>query len=257
MRQNTRRDRLYKRGSLTIEAALVLPIFIFMMVCVMSLSALLLFQLSLKASMQEEMKLCAMQNVEGQIPSADEMAQRILSPINEIILAIAPVEGKSDGIEFSEEGSTDEILRLQARYKAKLYYDFADLFAREFAQEAVYHNWDGYRLGLCSDVGDVEEEYVYITETGEVYHRSRNCSHIRLRIRQIAGSQIETARNSSGGRYKSCEHCHSRPTDGSIYITEDGDRYHNSLSCSGLKRTVTAVPISQVGDRRPCSRCGG
>ena len=41
-----------------------------------------------------------------------------------------------------------------------------------------------------------------------------------------------------------------------IYITSQGNRYHTQLNCSGLKRTIYTVPLSQTGGRGRCSKCG-
>lgn len=98
-----------------------------------------------------------------------------------------------------------------------------------------------------------ENKYVYITETGEAYHTSRTCYHIKLTIRQIPDGELSD-------RYQNlspCERCaEGRTTDGTVYITETGDRYHLSVSCSGLKRTVMRVKQKNVGSIPPCSNCG-
>ena len=100
------------------------------------------------------------------------------------------------------------------------------------------------------------KQMVYVTETGTVYHLSRSCTHLDLAISPVTSEQLSASRNASGGNYRVCELCGmSAASQGTYYITKEGDRYHSSLSCSGLKRTVYEIPISQVGDRRPCSRC--
>ena len=99
-----------------------------------------------------------------------------------------------------------------------------------------------------------DDETVYVTETGLVYHRDYHCSYLDLSIHLVSMQEISSLRNKSGGKYYPCEHC-AEQSVGMVYITENGDRYHNSLSCSGLKRTIYAVPLSEVAGKGACSRC--
>ena len=96
---------------------------------------------------------------------------------------------------------------------------------------------------------------VYVTETGLVYHRDYHCTHLELSIHMVLQSEIESLRNEGGGKYHPCQHC-MKGAGGGVYITDTGDRYHSSLSCSGLKRTIYAVPLSEVAGKGACSRCG-
>ena len=74
----------------------------------------------------------------------------------------------------------------------------------------------------------------------------------------VAKTQLGELRNSSGGIYHLCERCGWMPgNDGNCYVTDYGDRYHTSLSCSGLKRKVYTVPLSEVKGKGACSKCGG
>ncbi|MBR5420496.1 MAG: hypothetical protein IK115_05040 [Lachnospiraceae bacterium] len=119
------------------------------------------------------------------------------------------------------------------------------------------HAWTGYQLGSgAGGGGDSGERMVYITETGTVYHLTRSCTHLKLSITAVSREALATARNGGGGRYRPCEIC-GGGNGGTVFITNEGDRYHSSLGCSGLKRTIYEIPISQVGGRRCCSRCGG
>ena len=99
---------------------------------------------------------------------------------------------------------------------------------------------------------------VYITKTGSVYHTTKECSAINLKIKKADFSQVLFLRNNQGEKYKKCEICAraTTVTGTEVFITEEGNRYHNSLQCSGLKRDVIAIDFSQIGERRACSKCG-
>ena len=61
-----------------------------------------------------------------------------------------------------------------------------------------------------------------------------------------------------GFNYDPCGHCTKGQKMGAtIYITAEGACYHYRLDCSGLKRTIYMIPKKQVGNKKPCSRCGG
>lgn len=106
------------------------------------------------------------------------------------------------------------------------------------------------------DISKSKEE-VYITKYGKVYHITKECTHLILHISKIAYGKVDEARNASGGSYSQCEFCGNKKmqNDFYVFITEDGNRYHTELKCSGITRNIIEIDISEVGDRAPCSGC--
>lgn len=115
--------------------------------------------------------------------------------------------------------------------------------------------WTGYDV-MSSQPEDIEEEWVYITPGGEAYHRSRNCSYLNPKILSAVTKDIENYRNKDGEIYRLCLTCKNGSLTGICFYTEYGNRYHTSLQCSSLKRTIEAVRLSDVGSRHACSKCG-
>lgn len=118
------------------------------------------------------------------------------------------------------------------------------------------HAWTGYELSRA-DKSNAEELYVYVTETGTVYHKNRSCSYLNPSIKQVAVSSVKDQRNKSGAIYYACPLCDDRSMGESCYITDYGTNYHTSITCSGLKRTIYEVKLSEVRGKGPCSKCGG
>ena len=139
---------------------------------------------------------------------------------------------------------------------AKLPFAVVGFGSRGTVQKVTVRSWVGY-TGESFQAGG-KEELVYRTPEGEVYHRSRDCTYLRLTIRSVTSAELSGLRNESGGKYTPCEYCvKKQQADMLVYITDYGNSYHNKNTCQGLKRTIMAVPLSQVGGLRSCSRCGG
>lgn len=160
---------------------------------------------------------------------------------------------------FMQDGETVDVIAI---YRVRFPVLFFNLRDYTVVQRVRTRGFIGDKImGEESDEEDSEitEEMVYVTKTGRVYHKTKECSHLKLSISNITFNSVGNARNSSGGKYKACEVCSKgKKIKGiqTVYITNDGDRYHTSLGCSGLKRTIYTIAISKVGNKKPCSRCG-
>lgn len=159
------------------------------------------------------------------------------------------------GISLMQSDFSGNYVELKAVYRMKLPVSLLGKIQFQIVQEAKCRKWTGYQIGENSKESD---EWLYYTEHGTVYHTRRSCTHLDLSIRGVSYTQAASARNKSGGRYHKCEKCQKGASGhGMVYITDYGDRYHSSLSCSGLKRTIYMIRKSEASDKRLCSKCGG
>ncbi|MCF0146015.1 MAG: hypothetical protein HUJ73_05460 [Eubacterium sp.] len=107
-----------------------------------------------------------------------------------------------------------------------------------------------------STQGFTSDELVYVTNYESVYHTTSQCTHLALSVQSVSGSSVWHLRNSGGETYHACEKCvGSGGKNSTVYITKEGNRYHNSAECSGLKRTTKLVRKSETAGLHICSRC--
>lgn len=120
--------------------------------------------------------------------------------------------------------------------------------------KVIYRKWTGYDIsGIKCEVS--EDEYVYVAEYGSVYHCNRACKHLSVSIKMVSSNDIENIRNKFMEKYTMCEICKGAGS-GILFITEGGNKYHGSASCSGLKRSVKTIKLSEVEGMPACSECG-
>lgn len=271
---NTSQNSKKRRGSMTLEAAMVLPLFLFAVLNLFRAVNDITLHVKMQTAMHQtglalarhayayerigqgfELPDSALADV---VFSQAYVRDRVVDAVGEAEFIRAGIHNGADGVSFlhSEILEGDRITMV-ADYPAEALFLPERFSSFRMVNRVCLRKWTGYDSAAGMENADVPERIVYVTEYGEVYHCSRNCYHINVRIRQTDAEALDGERNGNGGRYLPCELCGGRRTDGVFYITEEGERYHTTASCSGLRRTVRAIPISEVGSRIPCSHCGG
>ncbi|MGN1024384.1 MAG: hypothetical protein ACI4OJ_12840 [Lachnospiraceae bacterium] len=264
-------------ASLTVEAAIVLPLFLFFCTNVLWLFEMVRFQSSMLLALHDAGQETAAYAFLAEAAKDLSVGEENLSfPVgaaggalfsegfvrNEVapkLQAAHTVAGGVGGISYlqSEYDLVQGTVLLAADYQFR---PFVPLIAPPGipAQTVAYcHLWTGYEK-TPEGIGDADTAVVYVTPTGEVYHRDRNCTYLAPSVQEISASHLGDARNSGGGRYYACEVCHPARS-GILFITRSGNRYHCRMDCPSLKRTANAVTLGWALEHgyRACSKCGG
>ncbi len=282
--------KISREGSLTIEAAFVLPLFLYFILAFLYFIQILMLQEYIQqgitrmglnfaktayvyedfTGITEAMNFDTTifgQELElglGDFTAAiiDKTVLKTISDnyLNTDFINRSCIEKGFQGISFEgssilkEGGCIDIIVSYRAAPPISLF----PLDSIKLLQRVRVRGWTGIKVTAAYSLEDDTgvEEAVYITETGKVYHKSASCSHIRLSIRAVNGIP-DSYRNTGGGKYHACKECcrGSVEPSGTFFITEDGSSYHIVRSCPALKRTVRQITISEIGSRTPCKRC--
>lgn len=149
----------------------------------------------------------------------------------------------------------EDIIRLQNTALVKAPFSFFAMPTCKIDTRCVVKSWTGYDVTGLGEWKQ-EENMVYITEYGEVYHKNRECSYLCLSIQATDAGSVNDKRNEAGERYLPCEYCKSDSMITVVYVTAYGNRYHITTGCRGIKRTVNRVPISRIKEETPCKKCG-
>lgn len=240
------------KGSITVEAALAVPIFFLAVVSLLYLMEIMSVRTAVRAGLQAAAKQRMQESYAAEVlPS--QVERDMVHFIGAKRLERSVIVGGSGGLhcEDSHISLHTGIGTLAVRYDVRLPIPMFGVPPVTYKESMRVKTWTGYEKNMF---GNQEDDTVYITETGLVYHRDYHCTHLELSIRMVQASETALLRNESGGKYYPCEHCAQADSE-AVYITDTGDRYHSSLKCSGLKRTVYAVPISEAAGKGACSRC--
>lgn len=259
---------LSTKGSFTLEAAVLVPLFTGFLVAILFFFRVIQVQENLYEAMVHTGRTLSVTAFGEQFGVGEE----VLTPVS-YVAANAAVHkryqsGFTDqdqayrflisgmpGLSLLRSDTTGDFIDLKADYSVRLPIDFFGSKWILGAQECKVRKWNGYQKDAAGTETD-DEIWVYITPHGTVYHKDRNCNYLDLTIRSVDRSSVDHLRNKDGSCYYACEVCGNRKTAGAYYITDYGTSYHTSITCSGLRRSIQMVRLSECEGRGPCSKCG-
>lgn len=282
------------RGSLTIEAALSLTLFLFMVILLSVPMELLNTQrkvqmvletaareISRQAWLAGEIKNGELWNGEppdesdtGKIEEKEsteetenalwtvDLSEAAAALFLERAIRNATGSGRLESLDCSGTriSSDREVIDLRAKYSLKLPFSVFALDSVRMSSRSKRRGWIGREGGRLSGVPAEEEGQVmvYVGKASVRYHTSPECHYLSNRTIPVSFEAVEEYRNASGSGYKSCGICGSEAGAGQIvYLFPNGENYHSRLDCSSLSFYLRKVPLEEVSHLGCCSYCGG
>lgn len=249
-------------ASMTVEAALVLPLFLFAGCILMQPFPIL----NTQRQVQEILEVAA-EDISQNAGVAWNGAQ-ISEPMTEAAAwayaeafvrkktAALPIQNLSlKQSQLLKDGKTIDLI---AHYQVRMPFPVLGVREVEQTNRSFRYAWTGLDGPVDGAGGrqDADEAVVYVGRDSTRYHVSRSCHYLSTELKAVSYADLEVYRSKDGARYKPCDRC-GASHGAVVYITPYGERYHSNQECSALAAYVREVPKSQVEYLGPCSYCGG
>lgn len=185
------------KGSITVEASIVLPLFIFTLISIIYFFNLIFIQINMQIQLENVAKsinasTCITTGMDVNLSDSENslMENVIIDAagtiaintlfINEDIKSFADntlIVNGSEGLSFlgSDVTNTDYPLKLLLSYKVRMPFIPEDIFTFNITHQCYFKAFNGKKLAKT-----VLENvfFVYVTEDGEYYHTGKMCSHL-------------------------------------------------------------------------------
>ena len=261
------------RASMTVEAAILLPMFLFFFLNLFSIIEIYRLHSNLTAALRETGRdLSVYAYAYNEYFGEEQEGKELLKSVENVAFSNLYVKAQVEklcGKEYIDRsplyngraelnylfstilGENDEI-DLVITYRVKPFNKFIGYFPDLLFNRYYGRAWTGYDVEAQQSQ---EKEYVFVTESAEVYHTNRDCSHLKIKIIPCFSEELKDLRNRSGEIYKPCEKCCKGNIE-PVFICQYGNRFHEDKNCSGLKRTIMVMPLNEANKRYPiCKEC--
>lgn len=202
-------------GSITIEAALALPIFLFSV-----LFFLLFFHLFYIHNVIQISILDAAREVSQEMYKKEniiDLSQYVKKHLSYHAFPVFCLEGGRGGILSSQSTMDGNRIDVIVSYKMIFPVPFFGEQSLSITQKVRTRGTVGVwqideflerNTSNLDSMNKIEENHlVYMAENGVVYHTNPECSHIKLQIKSIVFHHIDKTRNHTGGTYSACHLC--------------------------------------------------
>lgn len=229
------------KGSVSLEAALVMPLIIFIMYAFLMIGQMLVASEEIDKGLNETARYLAKDayGSEDYHPSILS-SLRIRDYIDQSKVSV--VANGVNGIAVRSSVDDKDSIKLDAIYRFHISLPFYGNYCytvKDTASARMFNGWD-------KDRGFDSDEYVYVAETGSVYHTDLNCRYISVHLTDAHDVSLVGKRH--------CKLCSNHSNNGR-YVTVCGDCIHKDINCSTLKRTIHLVRKKDLKGLPLCSNC--
>ena len=268
-------------AAMTLEAAMALPLFIFMMYLLLFPLKVMEAERKLQNTMETVGKRLAsleyVESVSNSFIDGSSYGDFIHSAADGIeegaglaVILFRASEGpfrnavfSSDTAVFSKEDGADQnMFYAELEYELDLPFSVFCIIPVRKSLVVSRRAWTGSAGGrgkskydADAETEEEEDRIVYLGKTSTVYHEDPNCHYLSNVLYTADASAMGGLRNDSGGKYHACPSCKPGKS-GTVYYFSSGTAYHSSESCKAITSYSRAVHLSEVGDMRACSYCG-
>lgn len=257
------------KGYITVEASLVVPLFLFFMLGMSGLYMVLLTEAHIHQALASAVDYVAQHSYleqkllddktrqeEGEttkkLQKIDKLVdytvlrQKFNYYLGESTYINRVVVGGKNGISLQVTADADnkKIMVVTATYFIKVALPLLGTYSIHMSNQIKQKTF----VGFSKEEYMGDDYYVYVTPNREAYHLRRDCTHLVLDIRTVSANKRKA--------YVPCCYCGTTQNGNKIYVTKENEIYHSTKDCVGLKRTVSRVKISTVKGIGVCSRCG-
>lgn len=264
-----RDGRVCERASITIEAALVLPIII----------SILVFLITPLKIMDINRRIQYISEVASR--EAAEYAygifyKNIIDSTNKnMILNLSSDLALSEFVKYKINKSIkeDKIINLntyetecmrdgeniviRVSYAYKMPFDILGLYKIEQNIISYRRAWIGNIKNIDDNEEDtLKEEYVYVGNNMSRYHLDSKCHYLFNNLISVYYRDVDKLRNKNGGKYEACARCGNNINNGIVYILQNGKAYHSNPECTAIISYVRRVKKREVEYLGACQYCG-
>lgn len=259
-REENKEKIVNNKGSVSVEASIVIPIFIFSMLAFIYIcSVISANSVIYEAAIETAEYLAEYAYLKTELEGIDAieaieytdyiMAHAKFSEyIDDETIVSQTIKGGVNGISFwGSDFKNEDFIKLKVSYEYNLSIPIIGNLIGKNEFEISQKPYIGHRITESSDEGEEKDVYVYVTDNNEAYHSRRYCSYLIPQYATIYKKNVPRG-------LSECVFC--KGIDGQYaYITENATCYHNTPACSVLKRNIYRKKLSEVGDLSPCKRC--
>ncbi len=244
-------------GSLTLEAALVLPLFLFACVTLLMPFRILDVERQMQAVAERTAEAISQMAYVGRGEALSSAAAYAYAE-GAVRRGAAKLPAEGISLAGSKLLTDGKQVTLVINYELQLPFSVLGLGRVNRTNRAFRRAWIG-KEGSGEKGGQVGEDekdtLVYVGQGSTRYHRDAHCHYLSNRLRKVDRKQLDSLRNESGGIYKACSRCGGEGEN--VYILPSGEHYHSSGACSAIQAYVREVALHEVAHLGPCSYCSG